>query len=224
MKLLHWESISDTEFGQTNLISTVRNPIYRYVLRLLATTLVGRKSGENKANWIELFILMCRVQRREFNLATVLVDSISRGRRGGNRARLDMGPYITRIASHLGVLDIYQPQFLHRGPTTAIFGLEDLQKAGIASWEAPYGWEPIREGPPVQPPQRGPVDVVEPQQEAEPSGAQQPPQTPVQPVHQAERRVPLPEPLTLESFSGYVEQRFDRLERMIELLHRRQGA
>ncbi|KAF5775659.1 hypothetical protein HanXRQr2_Chr13g0614571 [Helianthus annuus] len=218
-----WESISDTEFGQTNLISTVRNPIYRYVLRLLATTLVGRKSGENKANWIELFILMCRVQRREFNLATVLVDSISRGRRGGDRARLDMGPYITSIASHLGVLDVYQPQFLHRGPTTAIFGLEDLQKAGIASWEAPYGWEPIREGPPVQPPQRGPVDV-EPQQEVGPSGAQQPPQTPVQPVHQAERRVPLPVPLTLESFSGYVEQRFDRLERMIELLHRGRGA
>ncbi|XP_021979555.1 uncharacterized protein LOC110875662 [Helianthus annuus] len=89
-------------------------------------------------------------------------DSISRGRRGGDRARLDMGPYITRIASHFGVLDVYQPQFLHRGPTTAIFRLEDLQKAGIASWEAPYGWEPIREGPPVQPPQRGPVDV-EPQ-------------------------------------------------------------
>ncbi|KAM0019507.1 hypothetical protein Hdeb2414_s0025g00656671 [Helianthus debilis subsp. tardiflorus] len=215
-----WESISDTEFSQTNLISTVRNPIYRYVLRLLATTLVGRKSGENKANWIELFVLMCRVQQREFNLATVLVDSISRGRRGGDRARLDMGPYITRIASHLGVLDVYRPEFLHRGPTTAIFGLEDLQKAGIASWEAPYGWEPLREGPPVQPRQRGRREVAEPQQEAGPSRVQQPPQIPVQPVQQAGMRVPLPVPLTLESFSGYVEQRFDRLERMIEALHR----
>ncbi|MFS7896804.1 hypothetical protein Hanom_Chr00s005851g01730981 [Helianthus anomalus] len=219
-----WESISDADFSQTNLISTVRNPIYRFVLRCLATTLVGRKSGENKANWIELFVLMCRVQRREFNLATVLVDSISRGRRGGGRARLDMGPYITRIASHLGVLDVYRPEFLHRGPTTVIFGLEDLQKAGIASWEPPYGWEPLREGPPVQPRQRGPVEVVEPQQEAGPSGVQQPPQSPVHPVQQAEQRVPLPVPLTLESFSGYVEQRFDKLERMIERLDRGRGA
>ncbi|MFS7904859.1 hypothetical protein Hanom_Chr01g00040991 [Helianthus anomalus] len=75
-----WKTISDRAFGKTNLITSVRNPVYRYVLKILSTTLVGRKSGKNKANWIELFILMCRVQRREFNLATVLADSFSRGR------------------------------------------------------------------------------------------------------------------------------------------------
>ncbi|KAJ0615088.1 hypothetical protein HanIR_Chr02g0070011 [Helianthus annuus] len=134
-----WGTISDQPFGSTNLITSVRNPVYRYVLKILSTTLVGRKSGENKANWIELFILMCRVQGKEMNLATVLADSFSRGRRGGIRAGLDMGPYITRIATNLGVFDKYLPEFLHKGPTTAMFGLQDLQKAGIVSWQEPYG-------------------------------------------------------------------------------------
>ncbi|KAM0004899.1 hypothetical protein Hdeb2414_s0226g00840211 [Helianthus debilis subsp. tardiflorus] len=133
-----WTMISDHPFASTNLITSVRNPVYRYVLKILSTTLVGRKSGENKVNWIELFILMCRVQKREMNLATALADSFSRGRRGDIRAGLDMGPYITRIATNLGVLDKYRPEFLHEGPKTVVFGLQELQKAGIVSWQEPY--------------------------------------------------------------------------------------
>ncbi|MFS7996163.1 hypothetical protein Hanom_Chr12g01126711 [Helianthus anomalus] len=45
---------------------------------------------------------MCIMQKKEMNLAIVLVDSFSRGRRGGIRAGLDMGPYITRNATNLG--------------------------------------------------------------------------------------------------------------------------
>ncbi|MFS8016014.1 hypothetical protein Hanom_Chr15g01363411 [Helianthus anomalus] len=104
-----WGTIFYQPFGSTNLITSGRNPVYRYVLEILSTTLVGRRSGENKANWIELYILMCRVQGKEMNLATVLEDSFSRGRRGGIRAGLDMGPYITRIATNLGVFDTYHP-------------------------------------------------------------------------------------------------------------------
>ncbi|KAM0060774.1 hypothetical protein Hdeb2414_s0004g00128021 [Helianthus debilis subsp. tardiflorus] len=148
-----WTTISDHLFSSTNLITSVRNPVHRYLLKTLSTTLVDRKSRENKANWIELFILMCRVQKREMNLATVLADSFSRVRRGGIRAGLDMGPYITRIATNLGVLDRYRPEILHEGTKTVTFGLLDLQKAGIVSWQEPYGWELIRQGPQVQPPQ-----------------------------------------------------------------------
>ncbi|KAJ0776724.1 hypothetical protein HanPSC8_Chr02g0056991 [Helianthus annuus] len=106
-----WSTISDHPFALTNLITSVRNLVYRYVLKILSTTLVGQKSGENKANWIELFILMCRVENREMNLAKVLADSHSRGRRGGRRAALDMGPYITGLALNLGVFDKYNLGF-----------------------------------------------------------------------------------------------------------------
>ncbi|KAJ0793085.1 hypothetical protein HanOQP8_Chr01g0025721 [Helianthus annuus] len=99
--------------------------------------------------------------------------------------------------------------------------MEELQKAGIVSWQAPYGWELIKEGPHVQVPQRRPAEVVVTQ--TEPTLTQQPPQAPAQPVRQVHRRHPLPEPLTLESFSGYMEQRFDRLEQMIEALKKGQS-
>ncbi|KAF5804835.1 hypothetical protein HanXRQr2_Chr05g0201821 [Helianthus annuus] len=107
-----WNTISDHPFALTNLITSVRSPICRYVLKILSTTLVGRKSGENKANWIEIFILMCRVENREMNLATVLASSFSRGRRGGPWAALAMGPYITRLGLNLGVF--INPSFYAR--------------------------------------------------------------------------------------------------------------
>ncbi|MFS8021523.1 hypothetical protein Hanom_Chr16g01428371 [Helianthus anomalus] len=52
---------------------------------------------------------------------------------------------------------------------------------------------------------------------------QQPSQVHERSVPVSQRRYPLPEPLTLESFSGYVEQRFDRLEQLIEALQRSQS-
>ncbi|KAJ0792227.1 hypothetical protein HanOQP8_Chr01g0015061 [Helianthus annuus] len=93
-----WGTIADRGFGKTNLITSVRDLIHRFVLKVFSTTLVGRKSGKNKANWIDLFLLMCRVEGRDMNLASVLAWSFGRSRRGGKRASLDMGPYITKLA------------------------------------------------------------------------------------------------------------------------------
>ncbi|KAF5794624.1 hypothetical protein HanXRQr2_Chr08g0330181 [Helianthus annuus] len=185
------KTISDHPFTVTNLITSVRNPVYRYVLKILSTTLVGRKSGENKANWIELFVLMCRVENWEMNLATVLADSFSRGRRGGHRAGLAMGPYITRIALSLRVFDKYVPQVLHEGPKTMKFGIKELQQAGIVSYNEPYGWEPIRQGPQVQPPEGHPAEDVMIQ--IDPTHRQRPPQRHELPAQQYLRRQPPPE-------------------------------
>ncbi|MFS7975172.1 hypothetical protein Hanom_Chr10g00877301 [Helianthus anomalus] len=160
---------------------------------------------------------MCRVQNREMNLAMILADSFSIGRRGGPRAGLDIGPYITRIARNLGVFDKYLPEFLHEGPKTVTFGLKELQLAGIVSWMEPYGWEPIRQSPKVQPPQGHPTEDV--MLQVDPPHRQRPPQRHEIPTRQqCLRRQPPPEPLTLQSLSGYVEQRFDRLEHLIEAI------
>ncbi|KAM0008049.1 hypothetical protein Hdeb2414_s0005g00156581 [Helianthus debilis subsp. tardiflorus] len=139
-----WATISDHPFTLINLITSVRNPIYRYILKILSTTLVIQKSGKNKANWVDLFILMCQVENREINLACVLAWSFSRGRCGGARAVLDMGPYITCFASNLHVFDRYKPQFLHEGQKTVIFRMRESQAAGIASYTDPIVWEEIR--------------------------------------------------------------------------------
>ncbi|MFS7926769.1 hypothetical protein Hanom_Chr04g00301031 [Helianthus anomalus] len=52
----------------------------------------------------------------------------------------------------------------------------------------------------------------------EPTHRQRPLQRHEHLARQYPRRQPPPEPLTLESFSLYVEQRFDRLEHLIESL------
>ncbi|MFS7914701.1 hypothetical protein Hanom_Chr02g00156591 [Helianthus anomalus] len=203
-----WNMISNREFGQTNLITSVRNPVYRYVLKILSMTLMGRKSGENKANWLELFILMCRILLAEVGWEVLELGWI-------------WAPTLPGLQQIWECLTHIFPNFYTGGPKTVVFGMEELQKAGIVSWQAPYGWEPIKEGPHVQVPQRRPAEVVVTQ--TEPTLTQQPPQAPEQPVRQVHRRHPLPEPLTLESFSGYVEQRFDRLEQMIEALKKGQS-
>ncbi|KAF5767294.1 hypothetical protein HanXRQr2_Chr14g0622621 [Helianthus annuus] len=124
-----------------------------------------------------------------------------------------MGPYITRIARNLGVFTKYLPEFLHEGPKMVTFGLKELQQAGIVSWMEPYGWELIRQGPHVQPPEGHPAEDV--MLQIDPAHRQRPPQRHELPAHQYPRRQPPHVPLTLESFSVCVEQRFDKLEHLI---------
>ncbi|KAJ0744531.1 hypothetical protein HanPI659440_Chr10g0388721 [Helianthus annuus] len=50
----------------------------------------------------------------------------------------------------------------------------------------------------------------------DPTRRQRPQQRHERPAPQYPRRQPPPEPLTLQSLSGYVEQRFDRLEHLIQ--------
>ncbi|KAF5757606.1 hypothetical protein HanXRQr2_Chr17g0828691 [Helianthus annuus] len=100
------------------------------------------------------------------------------------------------------------------------FGIKELQQAGIVSYTEPYDWEPIRQGPQVQPPEGHPAEDV--MMQIDPTHRQRPPQRHERSAPQYPRRQPPPEQLTLESFSGYVEQRFDRLEHMIQTCQERQ--
>ncbi|KAJ0875955.1 hypothetical protein HanPSC8_Chr11g0482841 [Helianthus annuus] len=68
-----WDTIATQPFAQTKLITSVRDPIHRYILKVLATTVVARKSGENKANWLDIFALMCMVEKRNWNLVSFFV-------------------------------------------------------------------------------------------------------------------------------------------------------
>ncbi|MFS7922990.1 hypothetical protein Hanom_Chr03g00255561 [Helianthus anomalus] len=63
------------------------------------------------------------VQRREMNLACMLAWSFTQVKRGGHRAALDMGPYITRLAENWGLFRKYKAEHLTPGPRMAFFGL-----------------------------------------------------------------------------------------------------
>ncbi|KAL8197905.1 hypothetical protein R6Q57_030096 [Mikania cordata] len=132
-----WGTIADSPFSTSMVESEIRDPVLRYIHKVLACTVVGRYSGEEKVNWIDLFCLYCMVRGREANMACVMAQSLARGRRDGGRARLDMGPYIYRIAEFLGVFDTYRPDLITLGPLTTAIDLRDLQRADICERDDP---------------------------------------------------------------------------------------
>lgn len=91
-----------------------------------------------------MFCLWGILGHHEVNLATILVDSFSRPKRGGASATLDLGPFVTRIARHLGVFDRFAEVHLTRGIATEVYDLEDLQKSGMVTFTDPPAWEPTR--------------------------------------------------------------------------------
>ena len=186
-----WGSISTQSFAHTNLISSVRDPIYRYILKMLATTVVARKSGENKANWLDIFALMCMVEKRNWNLASFFAWSFNRPRRGGKRAALDMGPYITRLARNIRALTKYKLTEMNVGMPTVRWGVLDLQLAGILTQSDPPEWNHEVGAPP----QRQPVPRER---------RAVPPPRPVRP--------PRPNPFTPEAAFDYTQERLDQMD------------
>ncbi|KAL8239647.1 hypothetical protein R6Q59_016214 [Mikania micrantha] len=142
-----WATIADSPFSTSMLESDIRDPILRYIHRVLACTLIGRSSEEEKVNWIDLFCLYCMVTEREANVACVLATSLARDRRGGGRARLDMGPYIYRMAEYLGVFDRYRPDLMILGPLTTPTDMRDLRGVGILEKDDPSRWAGFMVGP-----------------------------------------------------------------------------
>ncbi|KAD3640814.1 hypothetical protein E3N88_30037 [Mikania micrantha] len=203
-----WATIADAPFSTSMLESNIRDPLLRYIHRVLACTVVGRSSGEEKVNWIDLFCLYCMVTGREANVACVLATSLARARRGGGRARLDMGPYIYRMAEYLGVFDRYRPDLMILGPLTTPIDLRDLQRAGIVERDNPPRWAGFMVGPQVMLPQGTPeADVV---MGSIPTHRQRPVFRRDFPPRQYPLREPIPDPLTLESLchrmDGYHDQ------------------
>ncbi|KAI3797667.1 hypothetical protein L1987_32928 [Smallanthus sonchifolius] len=74
-----WHSIVDGPYSTSLVESSIRDPLIRYIHRLLACTLIGRRSGIEKCSQLDLFCLYCIVGRREANLASILISSIAKG-------------------------------------------------------------------------------------------------------------------------------------------------
>ncbi|KAJ0588662.1 hypothetical protein HanIR_Chr04g0177271 [Helianthus annuus] len=147
--------------------------------------IVARKSGENKANWLEIFALMCMVEKRNWNLASFFAWSCNRPRRGGKRAAMDLGPYIARLARNIRALTKYKLEQMHEGMPTVRWDVADLQLEGILTHSDPPEWNFAQGAPPPrQPAPRQRRAVLAPQQ----------------PVRQ-----PRPDPFTPEAVFDYTQ-------------------
>jgi hypothetical protein len=89
-----WSTIADGPYSSLAVESAIRDPVFRYIRRIIACTLVGRRSGPEKVSFLDLACLYCILGQHDANLACPLLASFGRRRRGGERARIDMGTYI----------------------------------------------------------------------------------------------------------------------------------
>ncbi|KAD2806207.1 hypothetical protein E3N88_39584 [Mikania micrantha] len=187
-----WTSIADGPFTSAIIESSIRDPLIRYVHRMVSCTLIGRRAGAEKCNQLYLFCMYSMISRRPANLACILLSSFVRVRRGGATARLDLGPYIGSIALRLGVFNRFPRRFLKEGPETGRYSLDDMRLPGMCTMADPATWMPARPAP-----ERAPnVEVLQrqvpPEQQRILHRAERPPQ--IFPLRQ-----PRPPRITLES-------------------------
>ncbi|KAL8229653.1 hypothetical protein R6Q57_014553 [Mikania cordata] len=150
-----WMSIADRAFTSGIVESSIRDPLIRYIHRMVSCTLIGRRAGAEKCNQLDLFCMYSMISHRPANLACILLSSFARVLRGGATTRLDLGPYIGMIATRLGVFNRFPRRFLTVGPETGRYSLDDMRLAGMCAMDDPARWEPARPAP------EGPPDVEE---------------------------------------------------------------
>ncbi|KAI3776250.1 hypothetical protein L1987_46023 [Smallanthus sonchifolius] len=220
-----WSTISIGPYSNNMVASDIIDPVYHFIHKILAATLVGRGQGDNKVNQVSLFCLMCMVEGRSANLATIFAWSMRRPWRGGPGARIYCGPYVTWLAESLGVFDGYSRDRMREGPQPCFMSVQDLQSAGILTYTTPVAWPDIRSGPQVQPPPGS--DAAASMQSCIPTRYQRQTTRKEMPARQYPLRQPCPDPLTLDSLydsmqtgfgdlRGYVDEQFDGVRQVME--------
>ena len=98
-----WPTIGFYEYTSQTGSSGIRDPLHRYLHRVIATTILARYESIEKVTLDDLLILYCLLHPAEGNVAYFLLRSLARKRTGA--ARICQGAYVTMIASALGILD-----------------------------------------------------------------------------------------------------------------------
>ncbi|KAJ0757570.1 hypothetical protein HanOQP8_Chr04g0147661 [Helianthus annuus] len=196
-------TIAISPFSNNMVASDIRDPLYRFVHKILAATLIGRHEGDNKVNHHSLFCLMCMVERRPANLASILAWSLVRPKKGGGNSRLYGGPYIMRLAERLGVFADYPAERMHTGLAPSLMELNSFQQARIITYDDPPVWSEVLLAPPS--PDSAAAEAM---QATIPLRYQVPLQRHQLPAREYPIRQPRPEPVTLE----------DRVDRLYDFV------
>ena len=216
-----WMRIADSAYSTSAVESSIRDPFLRYIHRVLASTLIGRKSGAEKCNQLDVFCLYCIHEGRPANIATILLTSFTRVRRGGGSARIALGPYVFRIAQRLRVFDRYPAHFLTRGLLTIPFNLELMRLARMVEQDEPVRWVPTCQFVQVPPPADAPA--MEAMQRGAPPHRQHALFRGERPQRDHPLRAPRPDRITLEALWDHIDERLDRSDRALRLLMTHKG-
>ncbi|KAJ0625384.1 hypothetical protein HanHA89_Chr01g0001041 [Helianthus annuus] len=123
-----WSTIGDGEWGSGIPASQIRDPVIRFLHRILACTVLSRYMSLEKVTYHDQFTLYCMVEGHEANLAVFLLHAFDRARGRGADSRICMGSYISVLAESLGVYQDFPPGWLHEEPVGSLYMLSDMRQ------------------------------------------------------------------------------------------------
>ena len=98
-----WTVIGDGRHADASTKATaIRDPMYRYLHRLIAGTILGRRQGTDHCNLRDVFYLRCLLTGRHCNLARCFAEYVAGYVTRQGRGSLMGGSYVTRIAHYFG--------------------------------------------------------------------------------------------------------------------------
>ncbi|MFS7941809.1 hypothetical protein Hanom_Chr06g00480751 [Helianthus anomalus] len=105
-----WRAISRVPFGKSwQKATTIRDPLYRYLHQVIASTIVPRGSSKEKVNLSDHFFLYCLLRGQPCDLAASLAEYFATAYHRQLRGFLHTGSFITAIARSLGIVPELDP-------------------------------------------------------------------------------------------------------------------
>ncbi|KAI7734881.1 hypothetical protein M8C21_002735 [Ambrosia artemisiifolia] len=137
-----WTTIGSFTYSGRSAGSHIRDPVHRYLHRVISNTIQARYEGIEKVTQDDLLVLYCLLHPAEGNIAYILLRSLARKR--AKAARICQGPYITMIARAFGILDRFILQTLVPGARTSrISELDMIQMSILTATEPRQFSDPI---------------------------------------------------------------------------------
>ncbi|KAL8211100.1 hypothetical protein R6Q57_005537 [Mikania cordata] len=161
-----WPQISDSPWVGKARVSTMCDPLHRYINRVLAYTIIGRHQSQEWCTQTDFFYLHSILAHASCNLAWCMADTFASYESKRPGRHIYMGGYVTHIAWRLGVFgtDVeatmttrYRPERVGRATLTVMRIAADIQGVGFRfCLERGAPWVPQQQ-PPHGPQQQGEV-------------------------------------------------------------------
>ncbi|KAK1417157.1 hypothetical protein QVD17_26280 [Tagetes erecta] len=124
-----WPTIGEDDYKPGIASTKIRDPVIRYVHRVIGGTILGRFNGTDKVNELDLLILYCMMTHTRVNLAVLLLTYLARDRK--KAGKLCGGAYVTMLAEALGAFIPYQREELTSISPTVFISFDDLNQMNL---------------------------------------------------------------------------------------------
>ncbi|KAL8214024.1 hypothetical protein R6Q57_003473 [Mikania cordata] len=101
-----WPRIGDEPFVRAARVTRIRDPLFRYLHRVIASSITGRGMSHEWCTSQDLLFLYCILSGRPCNIAQCLAEYFSTYYHRQERGLIYGGVYVTRLARVNALIDI----------------------------------------------------------------------------------------------------------------------